>query len=297
MSIFFNRYWLENNMSLKITAYYYKRWDYFDMPAHAHQAAEIMYVLEGRCTVETAGIRNVLKKGEFILLESMLEHSLLIEKNESCRMLNIEFTFHQKDESAVEISSVLKKSNYFLELIDADTNFILLRDSDEIYMTLKNMIIELDRKKADNTFLLSLLFCELMERVAALYYEKSDIMSNSSNIYVKEAQIYIQSHYDCDLKAEDIASQVNLHPVYLQRVFKKHTGITISDYIAKIRMEKAAMLLKNTGIQIIDISAYVGIGSRQYFSYIFKKTMGMSPAEYRKSTVKKTNNETKLKKV
>ena len=58
-------------------------------------------------------------------------------------------------------------------------------------------------------------------------------------------------------------------------------GVTPNEYLTRLRMEKAEMLLARTDIPIIEISGYVGINSRQYFSFLFKKHTNATPSQYR----------------
>lgn len=68
----------------------------------------------------------------------------------------------------------------------------------------------------------------------------------------------------------------------LSKKFKKETGLTFGSYIAKKRCEKAALLLKETALQVQEISNYVGYPDNNYFIKVFKKMYNMTPSEYRK---------------
>ena len=65
-------------------------------------------------------------------------------------------------------------------------------------------------------------------------------------------------------------------------VFKQNTGITINDYINLFRIQKAKELLSDVTLKLYDISPAVGYNDENYFSKVFKKYEGISPAEYRK---------------
>ena len=84
-----------------------------------------------------------------------------------------------------------------------------------------------------------------------------------------------------DLSLERIADQVHLSANYVSTLFKKHSGMNISDYIIKIRMEHAAGLLSATNFKTYEIAERVGYTNSQYFSVLFKKFYGMTPKEYR----------------
>ena len=79
------------------------------------------------------------------------------------------------------------------------------------------------------------------------------------------------------------AEENSVSESYLSKRFKKETGITFGNYIAKKRCEKAALMLKETALQIQEISAYVGYPDNNYFIKVFKKMYNTTPSEYRKS--------------
>ena len=78
------------------------------------------------------------------------------------------------------------------------------------------------------------------------------------------------------------AEEYGVSESYLSKKFKKETGLTFGSYIAKKRCEKAALLLKETALQVQEISNYVGYPDNNYFIKVFKKIYNMTPSEYRK---------------
>ncbi len=84
-----------------------------------------------------------------------------------------------------------------------------------------------------------------------------------------------------NLQRDELAAMVHVSSGYLGRIFKKETGLSISDYITKKRITVAKQLLCKTGLSITDISARVGIAYSSYFTKIFKEQVGMTPQEYR----------------
>jgi len=81
---------------------------------------------------------------------------------------------------------------------------------------------------------------------------------------------------------QSIAEHVNINPIYLSRYFKEKTGMNFIDFIVKVKMEKAAELLKEKSIKILDISELVGYSNEKNFSRAFKKYYGVCPVDYRK---------------
>ncbi len=101
---------------------------------------------------------------------------------------------------------------------------------------------------------------------------------------IDEARVYIQENYNNeDISLHSVASNVNVSPNHFSMVFKQETGETFIEYLTKIRMEKARELLLCTSMKTSEVGFEVGYRDPHYFSYIFKKTQGLSPKEYRKT--------------
>lgn len=274
---------IAGNYHPKINFYYFKQWDDFRMSFHEHNSVEIMYVITGQCQVDAATDTFALKKGDFILLDANVSHRLIVEKNNPCRMLNIEFVFVDKKSSFPTMKQLAEGSQALTEWLSKDTPYVVLKDPDEIYHTLKSLVLQLDELGSDNEMMVQLLLAQVLIRTATLAIEAKDHQHQPSDEYVKNAVTYIHHHYDCDIQVKDIAASVNVHPGYFHRIFKASMGCTVMDYLANIRIEKAKMLLAHTDIPITDIASYIGINSREYFSSLFKKHTGSTPLNYRKS--------------
>lgn len=107
---------------------------------------------------------------------------------------------------------------------------------------------------------------------------------HSHHMLLKQMEQYIIKHYaDEKLSLAAIAGEVHISPSYVSTLFKKYREINVIEYIAGIRMEKAAELLKQTDYKSYEISEKVGYPNPQYFSVLFKKHFGMSPSDYRKA--------------
>lgn len=93
---------------------------------------------------------------------------------------------------------------------------------------------------------------------------------------------YIDGNFGQEITRNDIAEQVYLNPDYLSRLFKKETGMSISAYLLKKRIDTAKELLEHTTMPVNVISMYVGYHNYPYFTRIFHENTSYSPNEYRK---------------
>lgn len=101
------------------------------------------------------------------------------------------------------------------------------------------------------------------------------------NPIIKSIIEYTELNFQKDINIKVLASQFYVNADYLGRLFKSEVGLTYTNYLNKIRLEKAKYLLLNTHMKISDISKQVGYLNTNYFFTIFKKTIGTSPQEFR----------------
>lgn len=277
---------LLTNYSPRVFAYYFKQWEGFHMNFHQHDSTEIMYVIQGDClvewSVETGKHRAVkLTKGEFILLDANVPHRLIVEN--TCRMLNVEFGFNDQSDGFPSIKQIAENEETLRAMVSSPAAYLKLQDPDEVYHTLKSLVLELDNRSNDGGMLDRMLMSQLLIRISRLRRDAEKNGRQQADQYVRQSVEFLHQNYDRNIPVKEIASFVNLHPGYLQRIFRSQTGQTLMEYLTAVRMEKAKMLLLHTDIPVADIADYVGAGSRQYFHALFKKHTGITPIEFRNS--------------
>ncbi|WP_240689050.1 response regulator [Ammoniphilus sp. YIM 78166] len=121
-------------------------------------------------------------------------------------------------------------------------------------------------------------------RSKALAISNGEVGGMPSVTVVEKAKQFIDEHIgQQDLSRVDIANSVFLHPDHLTRVFKKETGMSLSNYLQVKRLELAKELLTHSEMPISDIALTVGYSNLSYFSNIFKKHTDMNPINYRRN--------------
>ena len=99
---------------------------------------------------------------------------------------------------------------------------------------------------------------------------------------MKDAIAYISEHYsDEELSLNALAAQVNFSPNHLSSIFKQETGQPFIKYLTDYRMDMAKELLRRTSKKSNEIGIMVGYKDPHYFSYLFKKTQGVTPTQFR----------------
>ncbi|MBN2983670.1 response regulator transcription factor [Cohnella algarum] len=84
-----------------------------------------------------------------------------------------------------------------------------------------------------------------------------------------------------EITLQAVADHVHLHPVYVSNLFKQEAGENFSNYVLRLRMEKAVQLLKHKDLKISQIAHEVGYQKPQYFIKLFKSQYGMTPQEFK----------------
>ncbi|MFD0672362.1 response regulator [Cohnella sp. GCM10027633] len=100
---------------------------------------------------------------------------------------------------------------------------------------------------------------------------------------VQKVTAFIGEHLDDDLTREQLAAVAFVNPAYLSRLFRKETGMVLTDYILQEKMRKAAELLSTTDRSISEIADGLSYGNFSYFARLFRKVHGVTPHDYRKS--------------
>lgn len=104
---------------------------------------------------------------------------------------------------------------------------------------------------------------------------------NAEPPLITKAKEYIQEHQSEDLSLAQVAKAVNTSTYYFCKLFKKSTNINFTDYVSRLRIEKAKNLALNPNLRISEIAFEVGFQSLTHFNRIFKRITGMSPSQYR----------------
>ncbi|MGG3641141.1 response regulator [Bacillus gobiensis] len=116
----------------------------------------------------------------------------------------------------------------------------------------------------------------IMDEIQKTRYSKGKIT-------IESIRQYIDQHYSDEITLTSLSEKFFINSAYLSELFKNHIGQTFSDYLIKLRINKAMLYLKDEQLKIIDVANLVGFSNSGYFSTVFKKYVGQTPVEYRRS--------------
>ncbi|MDR1873982.1 MAG: response regulator [Synergistaceae bacterium] len=100
---------------------------------------------------------------------------------------------------------------------------------------------------------------------------------------IEKSMACIAAHYaDRSISLDTVAEHVGLSPNHFSTVFSQETGSTFIERLTRTRLDRARELLKSTSIRTSEIAYMVGYNDPHYFSYVFRKNVGMTPSEFRR---------------
>ncbi|MBQ0028085.1 MAG: helix-turn-helix transcriptional regulator [Lachnospiraceae bacterium] len=106
----------------------------------------------------------------------------------------------------------------------------------------------------------------------------------NTNILSKQVVLcldYIYSHIHYRITIAELADELNISESYLSKLFKKEMGVSVSEYILSLKIEKAKNLLQYSDYKLIDIANYLAFSSQSHFIQSFQKATGYTPHKYR----------------
>lgn len=105
--------------------------------------------------------------------------------------------------------------------------------------------------------------------------------SKKTNVII-EAQKYINRNYNNEyLSISEIANSLGVSQTYLSRMFKREMGSTFSQYLTNVRIKNAIILMRDPSLRLNEIAELIGYGTQNYFNNIFKRSVGISPQDYK----------------
>ena len=105
--------------------------------------------------------------------------------------------------------------------------------------------------------------------------------SESEPPMIRRAKAYIAGHYGDPVNLDEIARVMHVSTFYFCKMFRKATGLTFTDYLGRVRVERAKNLLLNPRLRVSEIAYTVGFQSLTHFNRIFRRTTGEAPTAFR----------------
>lgn len=237
--------------------------------SHWHDYMELIFITQGSLTLNLGDRQTVAFANELVIIPPKQLHAGVPGEN-GVKIYSI-FLDIDALSNKTFISDV-----FFKPLLDGKLCFVDTTTRPEIINATRELI---EAKNRANSIFTQGKIYELI----GLIFEHSDL-NNKSTSSIKMQQIleYIQNHYLEDISAKNICVEFGYTESHLCRMFKKHTGLTISKFVQTLRIENAKKLLQETDMDINQISEACGFLDFSYFCRCFRGFVRYTPSNFRK---------------
>lgn len=252
--------------------------------AHWHDEAEFTLVTEGSGTYQVQLSSYEVKAGDLLFIPPAALHSITVPSGGYLRTETYVFHMHFLGMHAADVCAVR-----YLTPISSQKLLppVLFCSNHPLYSDIRDIFLELNRvygaKENGYELLLKADFLRLIALLLPYCTEDSTQtgLHSEHTAKLKAVLEYIDCHYTEDLSIAQLASRCYFSEYHFMRFFKKHIGMSCLDYIKALRLEKAAELLEQGELSILDVSLSAGFCNLSYFYREFKKKYGMTPKKFR----------------
>ncbi|MBO5713850.1 MAG: helix-turn-helix domain-containing protein [Clostridia bacterium] len=243
---------------------------------HSHEFYELYFLLDGK--------RNFFTKNKMFVVE---ENTLIVVPP---------YSFHKTEGGAyrrinvnVSPSLLTPTQNEFLMKISDKTAIKMSKDFSETIKTLLMQGVQAQKRstpdKGDNLLAITktvLLLLSTQDTVslaaASTAYKPNDVPAEFLKVLY-----YINNNLTKQISLKSLCDEFYLSKVTLCKKFKEVMHCSIMDYVNGLRLNKAKSMLRETNKSMEDIAEECGYSSANYFGLVFKRDMGISPLNYRKT--------------
>ena len=233
-------------------------------PLHWHEHLELHYILEGTMVVRCNQTTVEVTRGQCVIINSNELHEAIGGK---CRYF------------CIMIPPSLMKKNTVL--------FRSFADYDELSDIIRQMLFEFTHQDEMSDITLTgyalLLLASLYRNDVMKEFDKpAHAAYSQKNVMLNEIIKYIHDHYAEAVSLGLLAERIHISKEHLCRIFKESTNQTVTEYLNRIRIEKAISLLVSTDLSVTEIAFLCGFQDSNYFARKFRELTGKTPSTVRK---------------
>ena len=232
---------------------------------HSHDFYQYLYVKKGCGSIHADSEKFPLEAGNIYVLPPNVQHDI---ESSNDGMTTYELKFHANGSEVPRFPAVIDLSDTYAESV------------------FKGMFNEATNMHHGYEQMLSVKLDELhlwMSRACA--NKNSNDKPSSYSQTFSDVIFYMERHYAEDISLKTLSDIAHMEKIYFLKKFKTEVGTTPVNYLRKLRINQSKKLLLNSEFNITQIASAVGFQSIHHFSNVFKKSVGMSPTEFKEKVV------------
>lgn len=253
--------WYHDELKL-LRYFYFPQKRQFQVPVDRSKNWRAFAVEDGSFTYSIGGVEGTASAGQVVICPPYTPFARHNEKEISFHFFIFQWGEHELKQLAL---SYRNQYRFFSSLT-------LLSNSTQLIAN------EQSRQRWRNHLFRDLILLHATEQLELP--SKNDQLDDP---LMAQARAIIELQFTQPLSIEEVADRIGLSPVQLSRRFRKTFGMNPSDFIRKLRLDKATELLNQTHLSIEEIAERCGYSSGFYFSRVFSQKMNMSPSHFRET--------------
>ena len=250
---------------------------------HRHAFFELVYIVGGSAEHHLENETVSLGAGDYFIIDPGSVHGY--QETRNCEIVNCLFLPAYIDRALADCPSLASLlSNRILQFgvpVNIRAADRVLHDRDgSVGRLMSTMEQEYAAKRTGymellRCYLTQVLVCAVRECETA---EKTRVAHSA----IAEVTGYLKQNFARPLSLEALSERVGYAPQYLSSLFHRDTGMSIREFLQRLRMEEAARLLEQKNQKTSDVAVAVGYSDAKHFARVFRRYKGVSPREYRK---------------
>ena len=269
------------------------------MCAHSHEFYEIVYVADGFTLHSAGGTITLLVAGDLFFVKPGEEHSYI--NAYQTKLYNLIYSAEELGNLRRDLAALPGLDEMFSPIPappdpgakpgeEKNTRLIHvpMHERRSVESSLREMAEEREGRKTGWEIALRIRLASFLLRYSRMYAEQWDsrvISADDYYGYVYKILCYVDMHYSENITMNDLSAVAGLSPDYMARKFKSALHMTPSEYVRKFRIARAMELLCTTDLSVAEVARRTGFSDVSLFSRVFKQSVGLPPASYRKNAV------------
>jgi len=253
---------------------------------HAHSFFEVCYAFSGNGTFRMLGKEYPVKAGDVFVAKPEETHEIISSRTKPLGIYFWAFTLvRQPDHAATDID---RSVDLLFDAMATSTRYVAQGHDASLDRTLQLLNDEIAGKPPGYTQSIRGLTIKLLldsARAVTDGVQSEEVeapVRSTAQAVVRTAVRYLRDNLSRPLEVRDVAAQVHLSERHLSRLFHRETGQSILEYLTALRVETASQLLLDQELSIKQVARAVGYPDPHYFTTLFGRRAGMTPAVFRR---------------
>ena len=254
---------------------------------HNHKFYELVYVCEGMVDHIMNGEHYLLGEGNYFFLSPNDKHMYVAINSEPFKVMVFAFDPSMIDQSftiETPFNEIIKHPSIGVShknLVSSPFAVQFFDDSKALLSVFSNSLSEYQQKKLGYLNVLRANLVKIIITCVRNVSANPDSAKKSS--FVDKIISYVNEHYAENISLLKLCNSLGYTVPYVSRVFKEQIGMTFSEYLIKVRVQKSCSLLLSTDMSVRHIANAVGYSNTDFFHKSFRKIIGETPNKFRKS--------------